>query len=465
MTWSRSSLADRRYHAVDALEAVDVDYEPLPAVVDMEAALADGSPLVHADKGTNKCYYWEFTGGDYAAAAAKAEVVVKRRFIQQRLIPTAMEPALGRVLPRWARAARSRCGRPPRSRTSSACCSRCRPGSPSSRSGSIAPDVGGGFGSKLAALPRGGPRRAAGPASWAARSSGPSRAARTTCRHHHGRDQIQDIEVAATRDGTILGLKVDLHGRHGRLPADHHAGHPAARGVHVQRHLQDGGATTSAAPACSPPRRRPTPTAAPDGRRRPSPSSGSSTSWPPSWAWSRSSCARRTGSSTRSSRTPPIAGLEYDTRQLRGGDRPGQGAVRLRRAARRAAGAARAAATRSSWASASRRSPRCAAWRRPASWARSSTSRAAGSTARSGCCPPARSSWSPARQPARPGARHGVEPDRRRRPRGAVRGHRGHPRRHPVVRPTAWTPTARGRSRSGASRCSGRPSGSSRRPG
>ena len=49
-------LATDRYLAADAAEAVEVDYEPLPAVIDMEAALADGAELVHADKGSNKCY-------------------------------------------------------------------------------------------------------------------------------------------------------------------------------------------------------------------------------------------------------------------------------------------------------------------------------------------------------------------------------------------------------------------------
>ena len=49
-------LATDRYLAADAVEAIEVDYEPLPSVVDMEAALADGADLVHESAGTNHCY-------------------------------------------------------------------------------------------------------------------------------------------------------------------------------------------------------------------------------------------------------------------------------------------------------------------------------------------------------------------------------------------------------------------------
>ena len=69
------------------------------AVVDMEAALAEGADLVHADKGTNSCFTWPFASGDSyeetVAAAGDDAVVVRRRFRQQRLLPDA----------RWSRAA------------------------------------------------------------------------------------------------------------------------------------------------------------------------------------------------------------------------------------------------------------------------------------------------------------------------------------------------------------------------
>ena len=63
-------LATERYLAADAVEAIEVDYEPLPAVVDMEAALAAGSPLVHSSAGTNHCYTKHYVCGDYEKAAA-----------------------------------------------------------------------------------------------------------------------------------------------------------------------------------------------------------------------------------------------------------------------------------------------------------------------------------------------------------------------------------------------------------
>jgi len=84
-------LATDAKHAADALEAIDVEYEPLDAIVDMEAALAPDSPILHEDAGTNQCYVYNL-GGGYDDAKAKADVVVKRRFINQRLIPAFMEP-------------------------------------------------------------------------------------------------------------------------------------------------------------------------------------------------------------------------------------------------------------------------------------------------------------------------------------------------------------------------------------
>jgi len=85
-------IAGDRYLAADALEAIEVDYEPLPPVLDMRAALADGADLVHTELGTNKSYVWKLGGGDYEAAKAKAARVFTRHYVNQRLIPMAMEP-------------------------------------------------------------------------------------------------------------------------------------------------------------------------------------------------------------------------------------------------------------------------------------------------------------------------------------------------------------------------------------
>ena len=201
-------VARDRYAAADALEAIDVDYEPLPAVVDMEEALTDKS-LVHSDIGTNKCFTWPFAGGDdYDAVAKQAEVIVKRRFIQQRLIPTAMEPRGVVVLPLPASdeyTVYSTTQIPHVLRLMLAMVT----GTPEQKLRVIAPDVGGGFGSKLnvyaeeviALLVA---KKLGRPVKWTeSRSEGYQATI-------HGRDQIQDIEVAAKKDGTLLGLKVEL---------------------------------------------------------------------------------------------------------------------------------------------------------------------------------------------------------------------------------------------------------------
>jgi carbon-monoxide dehydrogenase large subunit len=200
-------IARDRYAAADALEAIDVDYEPLPAVVDMEEALTD-KVLVHSDMGTNKCFTWPFANGDYDAVAKQADVVVRRRFIQQRLIPTAMEPRGVVVAPLPASeeyTVYSTTQIPHVLRLMLAMVT----GTPEHKLRVIAPDVGGGFGSKLnvyaeEVLALIVARRLGRPVKWTeSRSEGYQATI-------HGRDQIQDIEVAATKDGTLLGLKVEL---------------------------------------------------------------------------------------------------------------------------------------------------------------------------------------------------------------------------------------------------------------
>ena len=201
-------VARDRYAAADALEAIEIDYEPLPAVVDMQEALTDKN-LVHSDLGTNKCFTWPFAGGDdYEAVKAKADVVVSRRFIQQRLIPTAMEPRSVVVAPLPASeefTVYSATQIPHVLRLMLAMVT----GVPEQKLRVVAPDVGGGFGSKLdvyaeeviALLVA---RRLGRPVKWTeTRSEGYQATI-------HGRDQIQDLEIAATKDGTLLGLKVEL---------------------------------------------------------------------------------------------------------------------------------------------------------------------------------------------------------------------------------------------------------------
>ena len=200
-------LATDAKHAADALEAIDVEYEPLDAIVDMEAALAPDSPLLHEDAGTNQCYVYNL-GGGYDDAKAKADVVVKRRFINQRLIPAFMEPRSVVAAPMgmsdeitvW-----SSTQIPHILRVLIALVT----GIPENNLRIVAPDVGGGFGGKLQIyreeiLVTQIARKLGRPVKWTESRSEDMVAT------HHGRDQIQDIEIAATKDGTLLGLKVDL---------------------------------------------------------------------------------------------------------------------------------------------------------------------------------------------------------------------------------------------------------------
>ncbi|MBO0867134.1 MAG: molybdopterin-dependent oxidoreductase [Micromonosporaceae bacterium] len=205
-------VARSRAEAADAANAVEVDYDPLPVVLDLEAALADGAPLVHAGKGTNKSYTWIFdsaeagTGGAVDAAFADAEVVIKRRYRQQRLIPAFMEPRsvvvdpTGDQLTIW-----SATQIPHIVRFLLAAVT----GTPEQKIRVIAPDVGGGFGGKLAFIPEEmitflAAKRIGKPVKYTESRS------ETMVAAHHGRDMIQDVELAARRDGTVLGLKASL---------------------------------------------------------------------------------------------------------------------------------------------------------------------------------------------------------------------------------------------------------------
>src|SRR5215469_5594495 len=197
-------VARDRYAAADALELIDVEYEQLPAVLDMEAALAEGSPKVH--EAGNKSFVWPFAQGDVDAAFRDAPVVVERTYRQQRLIPEAMEPRavvcqmVGDEFTLW-----SSTQIPHVLRFLLAAVL----GIGEQKLRVIAPDVGGGFGSKLQATAEEFlavllARKVGRPVKWTeSRSEG-------NLAVHHGRDQIQRIKVAADRDGRLRGLSVDL---------------------------------------------------------------------------------------------------------------------------------------------------------------------------------------------------------------------------------------------------------------
>ena len=201
-------LAESRALAKDAAELVEVEYEPLDPVIDPEAALADGAPVVHEEFGTNHCYTWTLKTDNADGVFADAPVTVKERYRQQRLVPNAMEPrgVLAQHLPaqdEYTLWSATQIPHIARFWLSITC------GIPESRLRVIAPDVGGGFGSKLnvyaeEALALALARRIGRPVKWIEERS---EAYLATI---HGRDHWQEIELAADEDGKIRGVRVRL---------------------------------------------------------------------------------------------------------------------------------------------------------------------------------------------------------------------------------------------------------------
>ena len=207
-------IARTAAEARDAAELVDVDYDELPAVTDLKEAAAD-TVLAHPDLGTNKSALWVFdsaeagSGGDVedAIAAARTDgVVIEREFRQQRLIPAFMEPRsvvvdpTGEQFTMWTSTQVPHIVRFALAATT---------GVPENKIRVIAPDVGGGFGGKLQVTPE----------EWltwaiARRLSRPVKYTETRSESlmcgHHGRDQWQKLTLAATKDGIVTALKVDL---------------------------------------------------------------------------------------------------------------------------------------------------------------------------------------------------------------------------------------------------------------
>ena len=202
-------VADTRAHAVDGAEAVDIDYEPLQPVASIEQALADGAPVIHEEFGNNICFQdLKIANGDVDKVFAEAPVVVKQRYYHPRLIPNAMEPrgVLAQPMPvtgemtMW-----SSTQIPHILRTLLA----LTLGIPESKFRVIAPDVGGGFGSKLdvyaeEAICLAVARKLGVPVKWIEERS------ENYLATLHGRDVIQDMEVAATQEGKLLGVRAKV---------------------------------------------------------------------------------------------------------------------------------------------------------------------------------------------------------------------------------------------------------------
>ena len=203
-------VAQSRYAAADGLEGVVVDYEPLDAVVTMEAARSD-DVVIHDDLGTNVCYEWAHPGNDPDAMAAAFEGAahhITETYLQQRLIPVAMEPRGVAAVPA------------PHNGDITLYSSTQIPhilkvmasitlGLPEQKVRVVAPSVGGGFGSKLDVyaeeiLCMALANRLRAPVRW---TESRTEAAGATI---HGRGQIQTIELAADADGRLTAVRADL---------------------------------------------------------------------------------------------------------------------------------------------------------------------------------------------------------------------------------------------------------------
>jgi carbon-monoxide dehydrogenase large subunit len=198
-------LAETRAQAKDAAEVVEVDWAPLQAVTDIEEAGKDGV-VIHPDLGSNVVVHWSHGGGGDQSIFDTAPVTVRERYVQPRLIPNAIEPrgCIAQIVPfqdeftLWSATQIPHIARVTLGGTCNI---------PESKLRVIAPDVGGGFGSKLnvyaeEALALVLTRRTGRAVKWIEERS------ENYLATIHGRGVIHDVELAATKDGKILGIRV-----------------------------------------------------------------------------------------------------------------------------------------------------------------------------------------------------------------------------------------------------------------
>jgi carbon-monoxide dehydrogenase large subunit len=200
-------VATSPYAARDAVEAIEIGYEELPAVVDPLKAAA-GPPYVHADLGTNVAYTMPLRAGDPDKAFAEADEKIAARIVNQRLAPVPIETRA--MAASWDTGAGtltlySTTQIPHLLRTQLALVL----GLPENRIRAIAPEVGGGFGAKLNVYAE---EAVLGWLSIQLERPVKYTETRTECFEAmiHGRDQIDDLEIACKRDGTVTGLRLKI---------------------------------------------------------------------------------------------------------------------------------------------------------------------------------------------------------------------------------------------------------------
>jgi carbon-monoxide dehydrogenase large subunit len=203
-------IADDRYTARDARDLIEVDYEPLPAAMDVEKAMQPDAPLLYEDFGTNVAFSMhpptEEIDKVFEQTRADGGVVVKGRFVNQRLAPTSIETRGvvadfnkgSRSLTLWSSSQIPHILRYILAATV---------GLPQHQVRVIVPEVGGGFGSKLNIYPEElvttfASMKLGRPVKWI---EDRSEALAATI---HGRDQVNYFEISATRDGKVTGWKI-----------------------------------------------------------------------------------------------------------------------------------------------------------------------------------------------------------------------------------------------------------------
>jgi carbon-monoxide dehydrogenase large subunit len=201
-------VADTLAQAKDAAEKITVDYEVLPAVVDPTKAAAKGAPLIHDAAPNNTIYNWHLGDHDATAAALKsAKHVTKLEFVNNRLVPNAMEPraALAEYDPGTQNLTLWNATQNPH--VARLVISAFVGIAPENKLRVIAPDVGGGFGSKIFVYPEEvvclwAARQFNRPVKWTAERS------ESFISDAHGRDHVTTAELALDADHKIAGLKV-----------------------------------------------------------------------------------------------------------------------------------------------------------------------------------------------------------------------------------------------------------------
>jgi len=208
-------VAENAYIAYDALDLIEVEYEPLPAGVDAKAASQDGASQIYEEIPNNTSYYWALGNKDETEKAfTEADHVIELDLINQRLIPNAMEPRA--VSAQWNKFAEemtvwTTSQNPHIIRL---LLSGFTLGIPENKLRVISPDVGGGFGSKIFHYPEEVivpwlARAIDRPVKWVASRS------ESYMTDAHGRDHVTHCELALKKDGTFTGLRVSTYANMG----------------------------------------------------------------------------------------------------------------------------------------------------------------------------------------------------------------------------------------------------------